>query len=82
MTSILPFVGKAVFDPADIQVMSAAYLSAIEDVYAFGHPNKIVRKIIATCIITLTRRGERDPKRLRESALAACGFTSTKHVDN
>jgi hypothetical protein len=74
MTSIVPFISNAVFEPADIKVMSDAYDKALEDVYGFGHPNKIVGKIIATRIIKLTKGGERDPKRLRERALAACGF--------
>ena len=74
MTSIVPFISDAVFEPADIKLMSDAYSGAIEDIYAFGHPNKIVGKIIATRIITLTHGGERDPNRLRERALAACGF--------
>lgn len=79
MTSIIPFVGNAVFEPADIKLMSDAYTSAIEGVYGFGHPNKIVEKIMANRIITLTRDGERDLKRLRDKALAACGFKSAKH---
>ena len=76
MTSIIPFLGNAVFEPADIKLMSDAYRRAIEDVYAFGRPNKIVEKIMAARIITLANSGERDPKLLRESALAACGFKS------
>ncbi len=75
MTSIVPFISNAVFEPADITLMSNAYNKAIEDVYSFGHPNKIVGKIIATRIIALTNSGERDPGRLRERALATCGFT-------
>ena len=54
--------------------MSDAYDKAIEDVYRFGHPNAIVEKIMATRIIDLTKGGERDVSRLREQALAACGF--------
>ena len=50
----------------------------MEDVYGFGHPNKILGKFMATRIITLTRSGERDPKRLRERGLAACGFKPVK----
>jgi hypothetical protein len=46
---------------------------------SFGHPNKIIEKLIATQIMTLTHAGERDPKRLCELALAACGFKPTKH---
>jgi hypothetical protein len=74
MTSIVPFITNAVFEPADIKMMSDAYNKAIEYVYSFGHPNKIVGQIIAARIISLTEGGERDPNRLREGALAACGF--------
>ncbi len=74
MTSIVPFINNAVFEPADIKVMSDAYNRAIGDIYRFGHPNKVVGEIIATRIITLTKGGERDPDRLCERALAACGF--------
>jgi hypothetical protein len=75
MASIVPFISNAVFEQADIQVMSDAYNRAIEDIYSFGRPNKTVEAIIATRIITLTKGGERDPDRLCERALAACGFT-------
>ena len=78
MTSIVPFISNAVFEPADIKLMSDAYSGAMEDLYGFGHPNKILGKFMATRIITLTRGGERDPKRLRERALAACGFKPVK----
>ena len=74
MSSIVSFISNAVFEPADIKLMSDAYNKAIEDVYGFGHPNKIVGKIIASRIITLTKGGERDPNRLCERALAACGL--------
>ena len=79
MTSIIRFIDNAVFEPADIKLMSDAYTGAIEDVCGFGHPNKIVEKIMATRIITLARGGERDLKRLHEKALAACGFKPAKH---
>ncbi len=55
--------------------MSDAYNKAIEDVYGFGHPNSIVEEIIAGRIISLAKGGERDSNRLRERALAACGFS-------
>jgi hypothetical protein len=79
MTSIVPFINNMVFEPADIKLMSEAYGRAMEDVYSFGHPNKFVAKFIATRIITLTSDGERDPRRLCERALAACGFKPAKH---
>ena len=73
-TSIVPFISNGVFEPADIEVMSDAYNKAMEDIYGFRRPNKIVVEIIATRIINLAKGGERDPDRLRERALAACGF--------
>jgi hypothetical protein len=75
MTSIVQFVSGAIFEVADIKLMSDAYDKAIEDVYGFGHPNAIVEKIMATRIIDLTKAGERDVSRLRKKALAACGFS-------
>jgi hypothetical protein len=74
MTSIIPFIGNAVFELADIKVMSHAYSKAIENIHGFGHPNRVVGEMIATTIITLTQGGERDPDRLCKRALAACGF--------
>lgn len=80
MTSIIPFISNEVFEPSDIKVMSVAYNKAIEDIYDFGHPNKIVEKLIASCIITLTKRGERNPDHLRERAMAACGFSRLRQT--
>ena len=68
-TSIVPFTSNAVFEPADIKVMSDAYNKAMDDIYGFGHPKKIVQEIIATRIIKITKGGERDPHRSRERAL-------------
>jgi len=78
MTSIVPFISSGVFESADIKVMSDAYDKAIEDIYGFGRPNKIVVEIIATRIINLAKDGERDPDRLRARALAACGFSADR----
>jgi hypothetical protein len=79
MTSIVPFIGNAVFEASDIKLMSDAYNRAMKDVHSFGRPNKIVEKLIATQIITLAHGGERDPRQLCERALAACGFDPAKH---
>jgi hypothetical protein len=78
MASIVPFISNAVFESSDIELMSDAYNRAIEDVHGFGHPNKIVEKLIAARIISLTHGGERDPKQLCKQALAACGFKPDK----
>jgi hypothetical protein len=74
MTSIIPFISNEVFEPADLKVMSDAHAKAMETIYGFGHPNKIVEAFIAGRIISLTKRGERDPDCLCRSALTACGF--------
>ena len=79
MASIVPFITNRVFEPAEIKLMSEAYGRAMEDIHGFGHPNKFVAKFIATRIIMLTSGGERDPTRLCERALAACGFKPDKH---
>jgi hypothetical protein len=81
MTSIVPFIGNAVFEPADIQLMSDAYNKVIAHVCGFGHPNKIVREFIATRIIALTNGGERDLRQLHERALAACGFKQLENCE-
>jgi hypothetical protein len=77
MASIVPFISNGVFESADIKVMSDAYSKAIESIHSFGRPNRIVGEIVAARIITLTQGGERDPDRLCERALAACGFGLT-----
>jgi hypothetical protein len=74
MTSIVPFISSGIFGPTNIELLSDVYNKAMEDIYGFGRPNKIVVEIIATRIINLAKGGERDPDRLRKRALAACGF--------
>jgi hypothetical protein len=74
MSSIIPFLGNDVFEPTDIKIMSDAYNKAMDDIYDFGHPNKVVGQLIAARIIELTKSGERDTDRLCGRALAACGF--------
>ena len=69
VNSIVPFVSSGVFEPADVKMMSDAYDRAMEDISCFGRLT-----MIATRIINLTKAGERDPDRLRERALAVCGF--------
>ena len=72
VTSIIPFIGNAMFEPADIKLMSDDYRGAIEDVYEFGHPNKIVEQIMASRIIALTNGGERNLKRLQPFGHGGC----------
>jgi hypothetical protein len=78
MTSIVQFISGPVFEPAELKLMSDAYDRAIEVVCSFGCPNATVEGIMATRIINLTKGGERDPERLRDKALAACGFNEDR----
>jgi len=73
MGSILPFIepGHA-FDPESIQVLSAAYDRAMRELHDNGQP-VLVQEIVARRIIQLAARGERDPERLSETALASLG---------
>ena len=75
MSSIIPFLGNDIFEPTVIKIMSDAYNNAMDDIYGFGHPNKIVGQLIAARIIELTKSGECDTDRLCGKALAACGFS-------
>jgi hypothetical protein len=74
MASIVPFISNAIFEPEDIKAMSDAYDRALEKIRDFGHPNKIVKEIVAKRIIKLAKAGERDLHRLCDSAMAACRF--------
>jgi hypothetical protein len=74
MNSIVSFISNAVLEPADIKIMSDAYSRAMEEIFGFGRPNRIVAELIATRIIVLRERGDRDADQLCAKTLAACGF--------
>lgn len=78
MASIVPFISNAIFEPEDIKAMPDAYDRALNEILDFGHPNKVVKEIIAKRIIKLAKLGERDPHRLCESAMAACRFDPSR----
>ena len=72
VTTILPFLKEAVFDPAATTSMSAAFDLACE-----GLPSdvsKIVKDAVAKCILSHAQQGERDPVRLCDVALKAVGI--------
>ncbi len=56
------------FRPEEVAAMGAAFDAAIAALHDTGQP-EIVRRIIATRIIEATKRGVRDPMRLRAAAL-------------
>jgi hypothetical protein len=69
--SILPFLRKmgAAFDDYATRVMGEAFDSARKELHDTGQP-EIVYEVIAKRIIDEAKKGERDPLRLRNAALA------------
>jgi hypothetical protein len=57
-----------VFEPEAVAAISEAFEAACKELEDTGQP-QIARDVIASRIIAAARLGERDPVRLRESAL-------------
>jgi hypothetical protein len=57
------------FDPEAIEIIYEAYVKTRRPVCDIGKPDP-VNEIIALRILSLAKRGERDPDRLRAGALA------------
>jgi hypothetical protein len=75
VASILPFLrpNDGVFDDAATRVMGEAFDAARKQVEGAG---QLVYEAIAARIIAAAQRGERDPLRLRQAALAGLGYDS------
>lgn len=73
MASILPFIRpETSFDDAATCAMGEAFDAACAELR--NGPSKLVREVIAQRIIEAVKKGERDPNRLRNAALAALGY--------
>lgn len=73
MATIIPFQKcEPGFDDELTGVMGDAFDGACAELQD-GHLSGMVREIIAKLIIAATEKGERDPIRLRNKALAALG---------
>lgn len=71
--TIVPFLRDGAFEPNDIQAMSLA----LEDVCKALHlpdGDHPARLVMAERIIALARKGERNPKVLRDRVLKEAGF--------
>jgi hypothetical protein len=70
MGTIVEFMrdGAAAFDPQDIQAMSTALDQVCHALKIEG--DTTAREVVATRIIELARRGERNPMKLRDHVLA------------
>jgi hypothetical protein len=80
MASVLAFIKKAdvgaVFDDHATKAMGEAFDAACKDLHDRGQPS-IVYGVIANRIIEAARSGERDPHKLKETALMA--FSGKRH---
>jgi hypothetical protein len=72
MTSILPFLREAVFEPEQTRAMSLAFDRACLSIK--NDRDGLVREVLAKCILAHAQQGEKDPDRLCDAALAAFGI--------
>lgn len=73
MSTILKFMPKepgAVFDDRTTKVLGAAFDAARRELADNGQPT-LVHEVLARRIIDLASKGERDPVKLKDAALAA-----------
>jgi hypothetical protein len=71
VASILRFLRpRRDFDDALTKLMGEAFEAACHELHDGGQP-QIVQEVMARRIIDAVKRGERDPRRLRDAALSA-----------
>jgi hypothetical protein len=77
VASILLFVrpNDGFFDDHATRVMGEAFDAARQALHGSGRP-QVIYEAIAARIIAAAHRGERDPVRLRNAALAGLGYES------
>jgi hypothetical protein len=73
MTEFIPFLQGDAFGPGALRAMSTA-LEEVCRLLKIDH-DQGAREVMAVRIIELARRGERDPKRLRDRVLRESGAT-------
>jgi hypothetical protein len=80
--TILPFVPRVAFDDEVTRLMGEAFDAACEELHDTRQPAvvheviaKRIHEVIARRIIDAAHKGERDPARLRDVALAALART-------
>ena len=59
--TITPFLDGVLFDPAQVEVMSAAYDEAIKALHDTGQPD-IVQEVLAKRIVAIGKTGEHNPQ--------------------
>jgi hypothetical protein len=70
VASILPFLPRGIFDDAATKAMGEAFDAACKALHDTGQPT-VVYEVLARRIIAAANKGERDVRRLRDTALIA-----------
>ena len=70
--AIYRLIANGSFGPAEIKAMTAAYEAALLDLGIIDRDDPMT-EIVATAIVGITDRGERDPVLIKERALNAIG---------
>jgi hypothetical protein len=73
--SIIQFLPRGIFDDAATKLMGEAFDAACSAMHDTGQPH-VVYEVMAKRIIAAAAKGERDPMRLRDAALAALANSS------
>lgn len=74
--AIYRLIANGSFGPDEINAMTAAYEAALVDLRLADRDDPIT-KIIATAIVSITSKGERDPATIKNRALNAIGAKSS-----
>lgn len=74
--AIYRLIANGSFGPDEIKAMTAAYEAALVDVRLADRDDPIT-EIIATAIVSITSKGERDPATIKNRALNAIGAKSS-----
>jgi hypothetical protein len=70
--AIYRLIANGTFGPEEIKAMTAAYEAALVDLGLVDRDDPIT-EIVATAIVAVSSRGERDPTTIKDRALSAIG---------
>ena len=70
--AIYRLIANGSFGPAEVKAMTTAYEAALLDLGLVDRDDKIT-EIVATAIVSITSKGERDPAIIKDRALKAIG---------
>ena len=72
--AIYRFIAAGHFGPDEIAAMTKAYEAALTEIHLIDRHDPLT-ELIARSIVTVTGTGERDPKIIKDRALAALGIS-------